>query len=388
MALPTIVRTLYDYVSGTSSAERTFWKLYGQWSANNAAIRDLNQQISAALTSGGSVSDGVTGAVTIARTTGGAEVSVSDLRAQVRYLEDDNESLIDRMYTAAPDVAATYFPEYFDADRAKDIRSLYGTGGSAPSYQFQVGDGGEVYRISSSGSFEYLKTIPELAQKSTQIVNDARTGHSYALTLDSAGNVTGRTDLGQFSYAEVDPERKFRLDLLNSAAAAEASLAGIELERRGQVVNVIAQDIANMFDLGRMTYEESTLNLNRINSALEQRRAERQQLFAYGVREASIRRDASGREVTVLPFARQTAGILGQATGQQFTEDDFTLDVTRINPEQAGQDVINSSAFTSPIPGLMAAIESARNAMQATVNQPLADMAVTNTLIAEATKGV
>lgn len=378
-----------DYINGSTSQERTFWRLYNQWSANNRQIRDLRQTLNQPTT----VDEAGVPTISIAAVGSqpARQTTPSEVLAQIKYYEDTNETLVDQIYNANPEMGAAYFPEYFDADRAKDLRDLYGGGGAAsagPSYQFQIGGGGEVYRISSAGTIEYVQTIPELANKTTQVMNDARTGESFAVTFDGAGNMTGRTSLGKTGYAEIDPERQFRLEMLSAGAAAESSLNGIELERRGQVVNAIVQDVANQFEFGRMTHDEALLNLNRVNSALEQRRAEREQLFAYGVRQASVRRDSAGNEVTTLPFGRQTASILGQATGREFSEEDFTLDVTRINPEQAGRDVINGSAFTSPLPGLMAAIEGARTAMDATVNSPLGNSAVTETLIAEATAGV
>lgn len=319
-----------------------------------------------------------------------ATAVISAQRLQIESLEEQNAGLINRMASIDPDLTVSYYPDRMNevlAGQASLAKSL-GGGGSAPTYQFQVGAGGEVYRISSGGSFEYMKTIPELAEKSTQVVVDERTGESIALTFDSNGEVTKRTPLGEYAYPQIDPERIFERDLLMNAATIEQSFAGIELQRRGQIVNAIAADFASQIEIGKMTFQDAQLRLNQINSALDQRRQERETLLQYGVTRASLRTNALGETVTRLPFAEQTASILSMATGQQFRPEDFELGVTAVSPDQAARDVLASSAYTNPVPGLVAGLQATRGAISGIFAEPLGDFAVSDRVTAMATEGV
>lgn len=377
---------------------RKWMELSDRYVANEQAIAIADQKIreaQAAIDPTGYGSS--TGSSFLAKLYGsaGSENSptavISAQRLLKDSLEEENATLITRMASIDPDLTAQSYP-----DRAADIavwqadlgKSLRDAAPAGPSYQFQVGPGGEVYRISSAGSFEYMKTIPELAEKSTQVITDDRTGESIALVFDSQGNVVSRTSLGEFSYAKIDPEREFQRDLLMNAATIEQSFAGIELQRRGQIVDAISNDFAAQIELGRMTFTDAQLRLDQINSALDQRRAEREVVLKYGVTRASLRTNALGETVTRLRFAEQTASILSQALGQDFRPEDFELGVTAVSPDQAGRDVLASSAYTNPVPGLVAGLEATRGAISDIFAEPLGDFAVSNQVTKMATQGV
>jgi hypothetical protein len=294
------------------------------------------------------------------------------INAFIGNIDKQVDAAKDELYAIDAQTAYGLYPDIDKMKKAVSLAKSFGEGGSAgPSYSFQIGQRGEVIRMSSAGGFEIIGTYPELANKTTQVINDTTTGHAYAMVLDVDGNVTARTDLGKVAHAEIDPERKFRLDILTSAASVEQSMAGIELQRRGQVVGALGDDFARQVQLGQLSLQEAQLNLNRIDSALEQRRAERQQLLQYGVTEASLRTNARGERVTQLPFGSQLASILSATTGRAFSEEDFQLGTGVINPDQAARDVMAGSAYTSSIPGLTQQAASTSSLINAIVGAPL-----------------
>ena len=345
--------------------------------AQDAAVfgGELSNEQAAALRAASAGNPSLTDVVLAAqgKAAGGGTYNQAAVNAFITNIDKQIETAKDELYAIDAQGAYGLYPDIGKMKSAVELATKMGGGaGSAPTYSFQIGQRGEVIRMSSAGSFEIIGTRPELANKTTQVINDTTSGHAYALVLDVDGNVTARTDLGKVGYAEIDPERKFRMDVLTSAASIEQSMAGIELQRRGQVVNAIGEDFARQVQIGTLTLNEAQLNLNRIDTALTQRRAERQQILQYGVTEASLRTNAAGERVTQLPFSSQLASILSATTGRPFSEGDFQLGVAAVNPEQAASDVMTGSSFTSAIPGLTQQAASTSSLINAIVNAPLA----------------
>jgi hypothetical protein len=247
-------------------------------------------------------------------------------------------------------------------------------------YQVQFAENGQSLIIGDDGSVRKGGLFPELANKTTQVVNDTTTGHAYALVIDNDGNVTNRVDIGQVGFPEVDPERKFQLDILTRSSEAETALAGIELQRRGQILQALGDDWARQVQLGTVQVQEVQLNLDRINSAFENRRKEREVALKYAVSQSSLFKSASGETMTRLPFANQLAGILSSATGQAFTGEELSLPVGYVNPDQAARETLSGTSYNSAVPGLVQGIQQTRDAVDRIVGQPLGDMAVTTHL--------
>lgn len=315
--------------------------------------------------------------------------------AYVGYLNKQIEGNVSRLYSIDPNLANLQYPDQrgnnLDMLKKMGAMGLGGIGGGGgvaalPSYSFMIGKHGEVIRTSSAGAWEIIGTHPELADKQTTTQVDKTTGRGWAITLDADGKEVGRTDLGIVDFPEIDPERKFRLDLLTQAANVEQSMAGIEVQQRGQLIKAIGDDYARQVELGNMQYTESRLNLDRISTAVSARRDERAQMLQYAVTQASLRTDpTTGQQVTVLPFAKQLGNILSATTGQQFGESDFTLGVGYINPDQTANDILNGSKFESPISNLAAQLSSARAATTAILGKPLGNQAASEQVVKMAT---
>lgn len=311
------------------------------------------------------------------------------ITAYLGYIDKQISNNVGRMYSISPETAYEIYPDYLgeNADQVKKTQALLGGGGGGDSYHppvqaynFSIGPGGDIVRTNSvTGAVELTgMKVPQ----GSQVITNTRDGHAYAINIDNGD----RVDLGVVAFPDIDPEKKFRFDVLATAANLEQSMAGIELQKRGQVLKAIGDDFANQVALGRMVYDEAQLNLDRVDRAFTQRREERAQLLKYAVAKSSLRM-RNGQEMTALPFGNQIAGILSAATGRQFTADQFELPTTYISPEQAAADVINSSGFTSPIPGLSASLGDARERMDAILGAPLGSQAATEQIMKMAIPG-
>lgn len=329
-----------------------------------------------------------------------AAPSASQVRLAIGDIRDRNEEVLSDLvrFPGGADLALSRWPSQYGnivevADKFQRVTGGGGGGGGGgaaymPSYSFDVAPNGDVYRMGSDGTFQLVDNFPAFAQRNVQVVTDTRTGEAFAIATDNEGNLVGRESLGQYAFPEIDPERVFRRDNLFRAAELEVALGGLELQRRGMMIDAIGNDMAMQIQLGRMTYDEVNLRLNTISEALNQRRAERQDILRFGVTRESLRTLPSGETVTRLPFAEQTAALLGQATGQEFSATDFELGVTYVNPEQAATDVQNAGQFTSPIPGLTNSLAGARQAISRMFSEPVGDMAVTEQALRAALQGV
>lgn len=243
-----------------------------------------------------------------------------------------------------------------------------GEGFRPAPYQFQMTSSGRLLVFNpNTGGVSDGGEFPDAVAK--QIMQDPRSGDLLAINPSS-----GETQvlIKGYGFPEVPPEQKFRLQVLQAAAGAESSLAGVELQQRGQIVSALGNDLATQVRIGEMQYTEANLNLNRIATAARERRAEREQVIRYGVRQSSLRTTPTGETVTRLPFADQLSALLSSATGQAFSPSDFELGVTNVNPEQVGQDIMAGSSFTSQIPGLQTARQSTLDTIMGIINRPVA----------------
>jgi hypothetical protein len=301
------------------------------------------------------------------------------IMAYVNYLDSQIENFVKQLYSLDEEQAYNDYPEYL-SENASSItaqRKLFGGSDRAPvqAYSFTIGPGGNVIRTNSiTGAVEILDTkVPQ----GSQIVTNQRDGHAYAINKDTGD----RVDLGVVAFPEIDPEQRFRLDVLSQAAQVESNLAGIDLQQRSLMIKALGDDNANMVTLGRMRYEESALNLNRLNSAFDQRRAEREQVLRYGVAQSSLR---AGGTMSQLPLSPQLANMLSGLTGQQFSEADFQLPVSYVSPDQAANDVLAGTAYDSPIAGLSAAFSQSRQMIENILGKPLGSRAASEQLMAAA----
>ena len=308
------------------------------------------------------------------------------LQNQIEFYDSRIDGLTQQAFTVAPQLAQRdlfYVP--FD-DRPEQ-----------PSRGVPVRLGGQMFMVSPD-------TAASLAQRNYEF-NSLSAGEAARLGQDMFffNNLSARDVEGiavQLRSADrLDDDLKFRIDDARAAGlrderrielqalGVQAQFAGLELTRRGQMVDALGQDFAFQISIGRMSYEEAAVRMETVDRALTQRREEREQLLQFAVRESSLR-TVNGETVTRLPGAEQLAAILSQSTGQTFNVEDFDLPVGRIDPQQAGQDVIDAGAFESPIPGLLQGLQSTREAMAALLNAPVATSMVSDGATRMVTEGV
>lgn len=165
----------------------------------------------------------------------------------------------------------------------------------------------------------------------------------------------------QFARGEtrLDIDLAFRInDAQARLGIAQQDLAlrvqGLGLQRAGLEITALADDWNRLAQIGQLTYQEVATNLSRIDTALNQRRASREELYRFAVTEASLIQ-RGGETLTRLPFSEQIAMALSGLSGGPVSPEQLDLPITRINPEAEGQAVVDATEFTSPIPGLQQA---------------------------------
>ncbi len=170
-----------------------------------------------------------------------------------------------------------------------------------------------------------------------------------------------KTLIEGFGFAQIDPERTFALE----AQRTDIAFRGLELQARGLQVQALGQDFANRIALGRMEYEEAQLNLNRINSAFEVRRQEREVALSFAIASTSILTLPDGTRVFRSPLAEATAQALGLPPGA------LDLPVGVVNPEASAQALLDATQIDSPIPDLEAQADATAAATEALLGAPL-----------------
>ncbi len=155
-----------------------------------------------------------------------------------------------------------------------------------------------------------------------------------------------------------------RLGLAQQQLAIDVE--GLNIQRSGLQIQAIADDFNRLAQIGQITHQEAALNLSRIDTALNQRRASREELYRFAVKRSSlIQRE--GELVTRLPFSEQIAMSLSGLSGGPVDIEDFELPVGFVDPDAEGQAVLDASAFPSQIPGLQTAADEASAASAAAI---------------------
>jgi hypothetical protein len=370
--------------------------------AADSTAADIQKALEAAFGAGGAASaGGSTSSLAELEGGGAAGTTVNfngspggiyaELRRQIDFYDGEIEANIERLTTISPFQANHDFPGFVDQ---KELVAASGGGTRLAT----VSLGGQQFTVQAD-------TAATLAQRNFEF-NNLSAGEAARLNQD----LLEFNNLSAFQVEQVNDQLRTqdRLDeqlmfeindaavgrqiqrqqVALQAAGVAAQFGGLELQRRGQIVDALAQDMAFQIEIGRMSTEEAMANLNRIDTALNQRRAEREVLLQFAVREASVRRDATGQEVTTLPGAAQLAAILGQSTGQQFTEDFGTLATTRVDPEGVGAQVLEESAFDSQIPALREGLQQTREGINAILGAPVGTKAVSDAVTQQAIEGL
>lgn len=253
-----------------------------------------------------------------------------------------------------------------------------GGGGFKPApFQFQTLENGDILSFNpNTGEVSKVGNYPDAVRKQLEV--DQRTGDLLAINP-----FTGESSVlkAGFGFPQIDPRVQFQTE-------TALGLAGMEVQRRGQWVSALGQDMANRIQIGMMTYEEAETNVNTVVQALNQRRADTELALRFAVPQSSIFTDPrTGQRMSRLPGADALANILADSTGER-VDDLFTLPVGTIDPNASANDVIRAGQFESPIPGLMAALENTRQMVAATLGAPNADAEVARAAAAKITGGM
>ncbi len=231
-----------------------------------------------------------------------------------------------------------------------------GTGRTGPRFTPTVLANGDVWMFGDDGSTFVARNIPGAANKNIEL--DPRTGDLVSFNNDG-------TDfevlVPNFGFAQIDPQRVFALE----AQQTDIAFRGLELTARGQQLAALGQDMATQMMLGRMELEEATFQLNRINSAFDVRRQEREVALKFAIASTSIRTLPDGTRVFRSPLAEATARTLGLPVGA------LDLPVGTVNPEASAQALLDATQLDSPIPDLEAQAAATATATQALLDAPL-----------------
>ena len=215
------------------------------------------------------------------------------------------------------------------------------------------------------GGFTTFNVSPDTAASIAQ--RGFEFNESLKFDLMKLNNLSAR-DVADLEVA-IAGENRLSADLAFRIEDAQARLGlaqqqlaidvqGLQLERAGLQINAIGQDFNRLVQIGQMTHDEAALNLSRIDTALTQRRASREELYRFAVKRSSlIQRD--GETVTQLPFSEQIAMSLSGLSGGPIDPEDFELPVGFVDPEAEAAAVLGASDFQSQVPGLQAARQQA-----------------------------
>ena len=294
--------------------------------------------------------------------------AVDEFAASKKVIQSDIDANVQRAFTINADSAAIDFFDVPIDDRPKSMQTV------------PIDIGGVSFNVSSETAASYAQKDYEYNNLSA--AERARLGQDWAqwnnispeqqAQIDIQLRTEGRLDK-QLQLSVLDSQRDYELGTEQnrlSALGVDAQFQGLELTRRGQMIAAIGQDFANQIELGRLDIQQATLNLDRMDRALTQRRAEREQALQFAV--SSTRLLPSGAEVTDLPGGAQLAAILSQVTGQEFGADMFTLPVTRIDPDAAARDVLNAGQTDQLATArLKAEFQASRDAISGIVGTPL-----------------
>lgn len=315
------------------------------------------------------------------------------LNAQIKFEQEQIDSSADQLFTINPNLAATQKPGLANKKRLEAA----GVDLSAPSKnqvaQVLQGPDGSISVVMNDGTVTDKGKFPQFAKGTAYTFQTDRSG---ALVAINPNDPKDRVVVDKnFGFAEIDPavlrtdsidQHKDNIGIAQQQVAA--SFAGVEVQRRGIMVSALGQDMANQVAIGRMTYDEAQLNLDRIDKAFTQRRLERDQMLQYAVSRTSLRVNSAGEQVTALPGGAQLAAILSQSTGQHFDPSIADLPTMTIDPQRTAQQLIDASRYDSPIPGLRSSLDATRQAVGAIVGAPLATKITADAATGAALKGM
>lgn len=217
-----------------------------------------------------------------------------------------------------------------------------------------VGEGGKVWTVMSNGAW---LDSGQKAPANRKVEIDQRTGDLVSFNVDDPAEPPQVMQRG-FAFPQIDPALKFKVE-------TASAFAGLELQRRGQMVQAVGQDMANRIQLGRMEYDEAQLNLSRVDSAFTQRREDQKLALQYAVAKSSVFLGAQGEELTRAPLTEALAASLG------ISPDQFNLPVMRVNPDETARSIIAASEFNSPMPALQSQLEATRAAVSGLTSAPI-----------------
>ena len=297
---------------------------------------------------------------------------LSAIDAAAKVADANVQSLVKQAINLSPLAARAEFPSLVSL---KDLEDAGIDIGGGPVDRVKVatvftGEGGKIYALMDNG--DVIET-GRRAPPNTKVEVD-RHGDLIAFNLDDPTAPPTVIQRG-FDFPQVDPRVKFQTE-------TALAFAGLDLQRRGILVNAQIDFMAREIELGRLTYDEANTNLNRINSAFDQRRKDMEIQLQYAVSRTSLRTNAAGETVSALPLGADLAKILGVAPSN------FELPVAAINPQATGEAVLAGSQFQSPIAGLQAQLEATRQAVAAIVGAPQASAMVAGTAAQAATAGM
>ena len=334
----------------------------------NAATNTLNAVPgrAGARTFDAQLGDGPTG-VPVELTPASAQTAYDKLTTSARVKNSEADALKQQAFNESferfrddPDFSPQEFALFASEDPLFNLLNPgVFEGGAAgrvgPRFTPTVFANGDIWMFGDDGSTKFAGNFPAAVQKSLEI--DPRTGDLIAFGPDGVGTVVREG----FGFAQIDPERTFALEALQT----DIAFKGLELTQRGLEIQALGQDFANQVMLGRMAFEQAQLNLNRVNSAFDVRRQEREVALSFAVKQSSIRVLPDGSRVTRLPFAESIARRLGLPISE------FELPVGEVNPEAAAQALLDATSFEDPIPALQGQAADTAGAIDTILGAPL-----------------
>ncbi len=307
---------------------------------------------------------------------------------QIERIEDTNNTLLVQMRNMDPARFAVEFPGFVEPGKTG--------GGAGAAARVPVIFDGRTFMVSPSEALAFFQdqsgqvqiAVPDTNGNIVPMTVDAATALRYYSDLVFQGTVSADTaatlnqraaeqslsldfqrtvlDVEEDRFQRQQAQREFEFGVDTALA-----LQGLDLQSKSLEIQALANALSAEIDIGRMTFDEARLNLDRVSEAMNQRRQDQLLLVESAVKQSSLRTDpVTGELVSQLPFSQQLATAFSQAFGQTFGQDQFSIAAGVVNPQQAGQDVIGSTEFVSPIPGLTESLISTTNAIQGTLAAP------------------
>jgi hypothetical protein len=319
----------------------------------------------------------------------------SEVDRQIRFTEGLLDTELRRAYTMNPRGTFALYGETQERvlKLYEDSLAKFAAATDDVTFKFvPMGAVFDVYTLDPSSGVTKIGTIPrEVAGRVIQWEVRQETTSGDLIAFDPGNPANRHVIAKDFAFPEIDPQIKFATEVEQFAETLDlaeqrifADFQGLELERRGQMIEALGQDLARQISIGRMTFEAATLKLQTIDTAFSQRRAEREQALQFAVRKSSLR--AGGTE-TLLPGGKQLEALLAQATGQDFTGF-ATLPAGKIDPDATAQAVVQAAAFDDPVPGLTGALGATREAINAIVGVPIGTELVTDGATKKIVEGI